>query len=70
MSTLFDRLKPEYKEALMDNKKEHPYTTEEIVRELKQKEIVGRLEYCTVISLQLITEEYELSPFEFFKELY
>ena len=66
MSTLFDRLKPEYKEALMEYKENYPFTGEEALSDLKQKDNVGRIEYYTVVVLCFATKQDDTCPFDFF----
>jgi len=67
MKTLYDRLKPEYKAILEQERHEYPYAVKNIENELKENTIVIQLTYGLVCSLDAWFK-CEMKPYELFED--
>ena len=54
MRNLFERLKPEHKEQVLEYYKDCPLTFDSLKEELVKNEYIGQLKYITAIDLELV----------------
>jgi len=68
--TLYDRLKPEYKEKLNDNLSALPMTAKEVMNELKTKDYVIHLTYGTLVDIYRVLDKdvLQMMPYELFND--
>lgn len=55
MKNLYERLKPEFKEALKKHAEKYPITVKEVVYELKEKDCIPALMYGTYLELENVS---------------
>lgn len=68
--TLYDRLRPEYKEKLNDNLSSLPMTAKEVMNDLKTKEYVIHLTYGTLVDIYRVLDKdvLQMMPYELFND--
>ena len=68
--TLYDRLKPEYKEKLNENLSALPMTAVQVIDELKTKEYVIHLTYGTLFDIYQALDKdiLRIMPYELFND--
>lgn len=72
MKNLYERLKPEFKEALEKHAEQYPITVQEVVGDLKNKHYIPAVMYGTYLQLETISLMCELprkeSFFDYFND--
>jgi hypothetical protein len=65
--TLWDRLKPEYKEDLESKKELVPYLFQSIKDSLSSEDSIGNIKWNTFMDIKILTDKNVDTPFDMFE---